>query len=88
MWKRFTVEVIHNNQLIESMILLGLELQLKSLQIKSSQLPSINLCDIDTILTDKNYLSTQYAIVNGIISSYVTLNLEIKELYKCSKEYQ
>lgn len=88
----FTVEVIHNSHLIESMILLGLELQLKSLQIKSSQLPSINLCDIDTILTDKNYLSTQYAIANGIISSYTALinsliNKYNSQLLVCSGGY-
>ena len=69
----FTLEVVKNNQLVESMILPGLEMQLKSLYRNTAKLPALKMTDIEVILHNKPSFSTESSIIRGILTSYTTL---------------
>lgn len=67
----FTVEVIQNNTVIESMILPGLAMQLDVLHKKAAQLPQILPEEIFKQLTNAPKFSTKYSISNGVINTYI-----------------
>ena len=69
----FTIEVVYQQQLIESMIIPGLSMQLDSLSSKTAKLPKLEAGDVEAILAQQAALTTNYAIANGIISSYLAI---------------
>lgn len=78
----FTIEVLENNTVIESMILPGLGLQLKSLGERTAKLPPIKAEEFRQILKDEDRLSTQYSICYGILSSYLGIIAQLNNRYR------
>ena len=89
----FTVEVIHQGKLIESLILPGLGLQLASLFQHTDKLPSIKPKEVEEILSNESAkLTTNYAICAGIIQGYIALISHLNQKYQskqiiCSGAY-
>jgi|GEM_PF-2325239 len=78
----FTVEIIQNNQLIESYIMPGLSMQFNSLHEKTAALPLIISEHLQTNLLKSEKFSTTYSITNGILKSYSGIMHQLTLEYK------
>lgn len=69
----FTIEVVVNGKLVDSMIIPGLTLQLNSLNTKITNLPVITSQEISNILTQQEFYTTQHSIAYGVINTFCSL---------------
>ena len=77
----FTIEIVYRQQLIVSLILPGLTMQLNSLSSNTAKLPQLDASSIATVLATAQPLTTEHAIAAGIIGSYCALIESLQQRY-------